>query len=265
MALLSRARNWSADTIRDETYRTKFINLPNIIADWTRDYGGISGRDILDFGCGEGTTAIGMALQHAPRRVVGVEIQPEMDRCLPLAREQLGLEDLPENLHLYRIKPGFLHDPYDRFDLIYSWSVFEHIEHRLLPSVLDLLRGALKPEGLLFIQVTPLFYSSEGSHMKRWVPEPWGHLLNQHNDFCDKLRSACRDQAEFESLWSTYRTLNRLTAPELVELVRGAGFEILRDYRTQDECQPSARLKQIFHNDILITNQIVLLLRLLRS
>ena len=154
-----------------------------------------------------------------------------------------------------------MHNPEDEFDLIYSWSVFEHVDQQLLSGTLLSLRRLLKPKGFLFIQVTPLYYSAEGSHMIPWVPEPWGHLLNQHNIFYDKLANAVGDPEQLRLLWSTYRTLNRMTAPKLVELVHQAGFEIVRDYRTKDPHAIPAELAGIFQPEILLTNQIVLLLR----
>jgi cyclopropane fatty-acyl-phospholipid synthase-like methyltransferase len=253
--------DWRADSIVDETYRTKFMYLPNIIEDWLLEYGGLQGKELLDFGCGEATTAIGMALRKRPKRIVGVEIQPNLERCLPLAQAQLRLSRLPDNLELRRIEPGTLHDPRDRFDLIYSWSVFEHIERGLLPRVFAQLRGALKPNGLLFVQIAPLYYSAEGSHMLPWIPEPWAHLLDQHSVYCDRLRAGTRDDAEFQSLWSTYRTLNRVTADELVALARGARFQVLRDYRTKDEREVPARLLAVYQRDVVTTNQVVLLLK----
>ncbi|HUJ11305.1 MAG TPA: class I SAM-dependent methyltransferase [Verrucomicrobiae bacterium] len=226
------------------------------------EHGGLAGKDILDFGCGEATAALGIALQYEPRRVVGVEIQQvELDRCLPHARDQLRLESLPENFSLHCVEPGMLPNRDDQFDLIYSWSVFEHIDQSLFPRMLDSLRSLLKPEGFLFIQVAPLYYSAEGSHMMPWVPEPWGHLLNQHDIYYSKLASAVRDPEQLRLLWSTYRTLNRITAPGLVTLVRQAGLEIVRDYRTKDEYVIPSELAEIFQPEILSTNQIVLLLR----
>ena len=254
--------DWRTDTINDETYRLKFVFLPNIIKEWMREYGGLQGKELLDFGCGEGTTAIGMALRMHPKRVVGVEVQPHLlERCLPIAQAQLRLARLPFNLELRRIEPGSLHDPRDRFDLIYSWSVFEHIDRGLLPGILKQLRGALKPNGLLFVQIAPLYYSAEGSHMMPWIPEPWGHLLDQHSVYCDKLRANTHDDAEFQSQWSTYRSLNRVTADELVEMARTTGFEVLRDYRTKDEREVPARLLALYLKDTVTTNQVVLLLR----
>ncbi len=64
--------SWSADRIKDDTYRTKFIDVPNTLTDWLRDHGGLAGRDVLDFGCGEATAALAIALRHGARRVVGI-------------------------------------------------------------------------------------------------------------------------------------------------------------------------------------------------
>ena len=250
------------ETMTDEAYRTKILTLPKIIAEWMSEHGGLAGKDILDFGCGEAAAALGIALHYEPRRVVGVEIQQaELDLCLPHARDQLRLEALPGNLSLHCVEPGMLHDPHDAFDLIYSWSVFEHLDQGLLTKTLSSLGSLLKPEGFLFIQVAPLYYSAEGSHMMPWVREPWGHLLNQHSIYYDKLAAAVRDPEQLRLLWSTYRTLNRMTAPQLVELVQEAGFKAVRDYRTRDERVIPAELAQIFQPEILLTNQIVLLLQ----
>jgi cyclopropane fatty-acyl-phospholipid synthase-like methyltransferase len=253
--------SWSTKSISDPTYQSKFVDLVRIISEWTSDYFSIEGKDILDFGCGEATTALGMALQKKPRRIVGVEIQDEYLRCLPLAREQIGLDAFPENINLIKVVPGQMHSLSDRFDLIYSWSVFEHVEQSFIPAVLQSLRGLLKPNGLFFMQVAPLYYSAEGSHMKPWIPEPWAHLRYQHSVYKDMLERGCPDTNELRTLWSVYTTLNKVTADQLVQHAKNAGFEILRDYRTQDEIEPSEDLLRIFQRDVLITNQVVMLLR----
>jgi SAM-dependent methyltransferase len=120
------ALHWSEDTISDETYRTKFTMLPKILGDWLSERGGLSRHDVLDFGCGEATTALAIALQTPANRVVGVDIMPDFEECSVLARSQIGLASLPPNLSLHRIRLGYLHNDTDKFDLIYSWSVFEH-------------------------------------------------------------------------------------------------------------------------------------------
>lgn len=252
---------WSANRIRDQEFFTKFNTVPATVSQWVSDYRSLQGADILDFGCGEGIMALGLALQFGPRRVVGIDIMPDPERCLPLAKAQLGLDALPENLELHRVKPGFLHDDRDRFDCVYSWSAFEHVDERIFDQTLGLIHNALRPGGFFFVQIAPLYYSAEGSHLCHKIQEPWGHLLHQHNAYYDKLAAVTGDAEELRSLWSTYRTLNRITVQQLLENLREQNFEILRTYTTRNELQPPARLKTIFREDVLVTEQIVALAR----
>jgi SAM-dependent methyltransferase len=249
---------WSLDRITDDTYRQKFVYLPWIIQDWMTPYGGLEGKEIFDFGCGEASTAIGVALQYQAARVVGIDIVADPDLCRPLAQQQLGLEELPSNLCLHRVTPGEMHDPEDKFDLIYSWSVFEHVDQTLLAITLEKLRGMLKPWGKLMIQIAPLYFSAEGSHMNRWLAEPWGHLVNQHSRYRAKLEG-CTDEATFKLLWSTYSTLNRITAPQLIAAVHAAGFTLAREYMTRDEREIPEVLKGVYTEEVLRTDQVVLL------
>jgi SAM-dependent methyltransferase len=226
---------WSADRITDQTFRDKFVWVPGKLAEWLGPDADLDGKDILDFGCGEATTALSLALRFPRARITGVEIGPDLDRCLPLAREQLGLGALPPGLALHLVKPGELPDPQARFDLIYSWSTFEHVDQQLLPAVLRQLRDALKPGGKLFIQIQPLYYSSDGGHLMYKVPERWGHLLNQTNRYDEKISAACRDGAEYRALTGMFSTLNRITAPQLFTLVEAAGLRILRRFTSRED------------------------------
>lgn len=247
---------WNANKISDENYKVKFKMLPEIIKSW---FGDLNNKEILDFGCGEATTALGIALEHGAKRVVGIDIMPDPELCAPNAEKQLGMRNFPSNLFLHRVSPGKLHSSFDKFDLIYSWSVFEHVEQKVLPEILETLRCALKLNGCLFIQIAPLFYSSDGSHLMYKVPEPWGHLSNQSSIYLEKLRAACANDDEFRALKSMYETLNRLTASQLVKLVNDAGFKIVREYRTERNDGIPAEIIDVYNRDILLNEQIVIL------
>lgn len=253
---------WSCDSIKDEVVRTKFTTLPTTIAQWVDEHSPLANAEVLDFGCGEGITALGLALQHGPARVVGVDIMSDPERCLPVAKAELGLSALPENLELHRVKPGHLHSENDEFDIIYSWSVFEHVDMRVIDDVINLLYRSLKPNGVVFIQIAPLYYSAEGSHLYDFIQEPWGHLLHQSNVYSDKLVAAEKVDSEDlrKALASTYMTLNRITIYELEKRFENKNFKILRKYTTQDSFDPPDSLTQIYHRNVLTTNQVVLLL-----
>jgi 2-polyprenyl-3-methyl-5-hydroxy-6-metoxy-1,4-benzoquinol methylase len=251
----------STDSTSKEGFLARFDMVPRVLADWIGATRPLAGADILDFGCGEGVSALALALNHGARRVVGVDIGPDPARCLPIAEKHLGLAGLPPNLALHRVTPGFLHSDRDRFDIAYSWSVFEHVDQRLVADVLELIRSSLKPDGLFLVQIAPLYYSAEGAHLHHRLGEPWVHLLSQDSVLYDKLAAAVRDKNELEALWGTYRTLNRVTADELMQHIEGNGFEIVRSWREKDPRVPPERLRAVFHDDILTTHQVVVLAR----
>lgn len=245
----------------DAVYRTKFEDVPNIIADWVREYGGLEGRDVLDFGCGEATMALGIALRHRARRVVGIETHEEVNNCIVNAKSQLGLKKLPENLELLLMTPDAPFDGIGTFDVIYSWSVFEHVSQDLIASCFGKIKSVLRPHGVMFLQTTPLYYSAEGSHLKPWVPMPWAHLLMQQDLFYAALQLQTQSQDQAQQLRWVYETLNRITAPQLLRAAQQAGFEIVREYRTFDELEVPADLQEIYNVDVLRTNQLVFLAR----
>lgn len=253
---------WSIDLIKDDTYRAKFVGVVDAISAWMENEGGIAGRHVLDFGCGEGTVALGMALRCNPRRLVATEIQAtELARTAPLAREQLGLVEMPTNLELLKVDPESSLADIGQFDLVYSWSVFEHIHQDLIVDCLAKIYSVLRPGGHMFLQTTPLYYSAFGSHFEPWIPIPWAHLTMQHDRFYTELRKNTNDEALYRSLIDTYETLNRATDPQLLVAAREVGFEIIREHRTYDEQPIPEPLKCVYQESVLRTNQLVFLAR----
>lgn len=250
-----------ADAIADPGVRVRFIDLPDIIHDWLSPHLSLDGARILDFGCGEGITALGLALRYRPALVLGCDISREVDNCAGIARQHLGVAELPPHLILRHTVPGKLMPEAVDMDLVYAWSVFEHVSQDLFDVTLRKLYRRLRPGGWLFIQIAPLYYSSQGSHMQSRIPEPWAHLRMQHNLFVDRLFRACPDKAEFNLLHGTYQTLNRVTVPALLSAVEAAGFGIVRSYTTQEDITPPAELLAVYREEVLRTNQVALLAR----
>jgi 2-polyprenyl-3-methyl-5-hydroxy-6-metoxy-1,4-benzoquinol methylase len=247
--------------LEDAHFRARFVDVPAILADWFHPHRPIEGATVLDFGCGEGITALGVALGFSPARIVGVDIMPDPDRCLDVAKKNLSLESLPAELELHRVEPGSLHSASERFDLAYSWSVFEHVDQELLDRSLSLIHSALHPGGLFLVQIAPLYHSAEGAHLSHVIPEPWAHLLLQENRLEDRVRRATADVAEAEAWWSTYRTLNKITHQALLARMRNSGFEVLRTFTTTQDLVPPPELLDVFQADALLTNQVVVLAR----
>ncbi len=135
----------------------------------------------------------------------------------------------------------------------------EHVDQALLPTVLRQLRAALRPAGKLFVQIQPLYYSSNGSHLMYKVPQRWGHLLDQDSRYTEKLRAACRDDVEFRDLNSMYRTLNRITVPHLCSLMEAAGLRLVRRYEAREDHPIPAPLSEIYTEATLRTHGVELL------
>ncbi len=178
-----------------------------------------------------------------------------------MAREQIGLDALPENLALQQIKPGADFAPGRQFDLIYSWSVFEHVEQPRVDEVLAMLRGKLKPGGRLFVQIAPLYYSADGSHLYHRIPEPWAHLRDQESVYYSKLCRACDSPEEVAALWSCYQWLNKMTSARLREHLEAAGFVIEREFFAGFPADVPAELLGVYQREVLETNQLVYLAR----
>ncbi|TDG09063.1 class I SAM-dependent methyltransferase [Paraburkholderia guartelaensis] len=253
---------WSIDGITDRTFRAKFLDVPDAMSAWLNEVGGFEGKDVLEFGCGEATAALGIALRYHPRRLVATEIQSsELDRAIPLAREQLGLNELPLNLELTKVDPAERLDHTGRFDIAYSWSVFEHVRQDLIADCLTKIFDVLRPGGYMFLQTTPLYYSAFGSHFAQWIPMPWAHLSMQHNLLCDEIRRQVTDSDECRILLSMYETLNRATDSHILDTARSVGFEIVREHRTYDAFPIPEQLLRIYQESVLRTNQLVFLAR----
>ncbi len=243
----------------DADFRVRFVDLPEIIDSWVGKDIHLPSAKILDFGCGEGITALGMVLRKQVPRLMGVDIMPDVEQCLSRSKQNLGIETLPGNLKLQRIAPGADFATGETFDLIYSWSVFEHVEQTLMPKVLRQLHNKLSKKGYFFVQIAPLYYSFEGSHLFHRIPEPWGHLLNQQSIYYAKLCQACHSKEEVDALWSCYQWLNQITASQLKLEIERAGFRVKREYVTQSQHKPPKQLQEIFNEEVLRTHQVVYL------
>ena len=192
------------------------------------------------------------------------------------AQKNLGARVLPPNLAFRQNRLGEPLPLADAsVDLIYSWSVFEHVAD--VPGVLAEFARITKPGGVLFIQVEPLFHGPYGSHLQRLVDEPWAHLRLGEEEFLRRAASARDEIPEHEKdtlyrdhsfeelkryLLGEYRSLNRITADDLIRAVSAAGFDIAATRLIEPEgLEPDAGLLQRYPRELLLTNQIVLTAR----
>jgi ubiquinone/menaquinone biosynthesis C-methylase UbiE len=231
------------------------------------------GRTVLDFGCGDGATTLGVA-HGVEASIVGVDLFKTYLRLPELAKHNLGIEELPGNIAFVQNTLGA---PFpftaDSVDLIFSWSVFEHLAD--VKGTLSEFSRITRPGGAIFIQIEPLYFSPFGSHLQRLVKEPWAHLIHDEDEFAGMVQSATDNVPEGEKdmlyrthefdevkrhLLGEYRKLNRITADQLVAQVNEAGFSIKDERRIRVEGYvPTTDLLAKHPPELLMTDQIVLL------
>jgi SAM-dependent methyltransferase len=122
----------------------------------------ITGKVVIDFGCGLGGTAIEMA-QRGARKVIGLDIQ---ERWLNIAREEarrLGVSD----------RCSFAKTTDERADIIIALDSFEHFDDPA--EVLTQMSKLLKPSGCIRAAFGPTWYHPLGGHL--FSVFPWAHLI----------------------------------------------------------------------------------------
>lgn len=269
---------WNEARITDDWFRSHYCFAGGVVGDWLRDAGlKFETATILDFGCGDGITDLSLALNHKPARLLGVDLYEAYQHLPGMAAAQLGLEALPANLSFKTIAAGTPLAATLQADAIISWSTFEHVVRPVLKDVIADLYATLKPGGLFFAQIEPLYFSPFGSHLQRFTDQPWAHLLHSDaqmwtliaahpldfNEDQKDVMARVRDADTIRNfLNQSYLELNKLCAQELIDLLRDAGFVIEKEVRNQVQGYDIPReLAYRYSPDLLLTNEVVLLAR----
>lgn len=167
----------------------------------------IAGKVVIDFGCGEGTDAIEMAVRGA-RHVTGIDIREDL---LCLARRK-ALHAGVQNSCVFASSTKEL------ADVIVSVDAFEHFGDPA--GVLRSMNRLLKPGGEVLVSFGPTWYHPLGGHLFSVVP--WGHLL-----FSEK--ALIRWRATFKTDGATRFSevaggLNQMTIAKFEKLIVNSPF-----------------------------------------
>lgn len=262
------------ESFSDPVFLEKFTTVPRRIKDTVQPHLDLSHGTVLDFGCGEGTTALALALEHPQAQIHGMDVEAYFHQLAGMAQAQLRIRDLPDNLSFFEAEPGEF--PYDEesLDLIYSWSVFEHLDERLMADILQRLLVILKSGGLFFVNVRPLYFSPKGAHLHNFTSVDWLHLLRGHMALKEEIYTPSEmtlppepkhDHRTFEEyrdlVWEVYENLNKITANELRRFILNSGFELLDEFKATCSQEPSDRLLQVYNREILTTEEVQFLFR----
>ena len=268
---------WNAARIGNDWFRNHFNYAADTIIAHAGRHLNFRNASLLDFGCGDGITDLGLALKTPCRSVLGVDLHDSFATLGELARTEIALDELPPNLRFRRIDGKTIPLASRSLDAIVSWSVFEHVEMRDLRDIAREFRRILRPGGIVFLQICPLYHSPFGSHLDRMLPEPWIHLLRTPLDIHRLLMSAdmksipddqrdlpCTTLAEDNYkafLFREFQRLNRATASDILTSFTDAGFGMLEDIRHRVEFEPPSPLAALYPLDDLMTHEIISIFR----
>lgn len=268
---------WDAGQITDEWFRAHFEYAADVVNHWVGGVLDIPSSQFLNFGCGDGITDLSLVLRYGATSIHGVDVRREYQKLPRIAREQLGMQRVPVALTFETIQSGdALAQAGVQYDGIMSWSTFEHVQRDQLATILADLHACLRPGGYFFIQIEPLYFSPYGSHLRRYDDTPWHHLLASEDELWKVIENhqGPIDPAEVDFgfadfgvdgykrfVFNEYKALNRLTADELVQFAKGAGFSVAREERRTVDLEVPEGLLSQYPRDWLVNNEIFLLLR----
>jgi len=136
----------------------------------------LEGRRVADIGCGDGIIDLGLALKGQPAELVGYDLMEVDSGALVRAARGAGVaEELPAQMRFERSEPTAIPAPDGYFDIIVTWSVFEHVDNPV--ALLGEIRRVLSPDGCLFLQLWPFYDSEHGGHLWPHYEGAFPHLL----------------------------------------------------------------------------------------
>jgi|SRR5215469_18286529 len=175
----------------------------------TEFFRNVSGKVIIDFGCGEGNEAIEMA-QRGAAFVIGVDVREDVLRTARKSAIVAGVQNTCI----------FVRTAEQKADLIVSLEAFEHFSDPA--EILCVMAALLRPRGEVFVSFGPTWYHPLGGHL--FSVFPWAHLI-----FSEKALIAWR--SAFRSDGATRFSevaggLNQMTIKRFEQLVAASPFEI---------------------------------------
>ena len=185
----------------------------------TQVWQSLSGRTVMDYGCGEGAEVVAAAMAGA-RRVYGVDVRDKMLASAAQLARAHGVADRCMFVNALS-EPGALGALRGTVDVIYSLDCFEHYPSP--EAVMDSAYDLLAPGGMLLISFGPPWYHAFGAHMGFFCGLPWMQIFF--------------DEATILSVRSLYRSdgatrfqevdggLNQMTLDRFTRLIDPVRFE----------------------------------------
>jgi SAM-dependent methyltransferase len=212
----------------DRWFKEHFDDAADEIIDFLGGAGvGFEGLRVADIGCGDGIIDLGLALKGRPGELVGYDLmEVDTDALREAARAAGVAEELPEGLRFERSEPVSIPAPDESFDVIVTWSVFEHVDDPV--GLLGEIRRIINPtHGALFLQLWPFYGSEHGGHLWPHYEGPFPHLLRSDDEILRDIQGRQATDPR-RSADDEYRSLNKITLAELQRALQVNRFAVAK-------------------------------------
>lgn len=186
----------------------------------------IEGKWVADIGCGDGIIDLGLVTKGCPQKLVGYDLRETDVDALERAAGAAGVADeLPEVMSFALSTPERIPAEDGLFDVAVSWSVFEHVSYPV--RMFSEIRRILKPDGILFLQLWPFFYSEHGGHLWPHYEQPFPHLLINDEEIREHVHGKRGTDPDREAV-DEYDSLNRVTPDQLHSALLAGGLRVTK-------------------------------------
>jgi SAM-dependent methyltransferase len=188
----------------------------------------LEGATLADIGSGDGIIDLGVMLKARPAKLVGYDLKASDPEALRRSMSAAGVEEeLPDQnvLAFARSEPDHVPAPNDTFDVVFTWSVFEHVSNPV--EMLREVHRILKPDGIFFLQLWPFFNSQHGGHLWLTIDEPFAHLIRSPFEIEQALKGEPATDPS-RPADDEFRSLNRLTLDGLQRALLDAHLRIAK-------------------------------------
>jgi len=226
-----------------------FDHAASVVVDYMLGNSPLLRGRVLDVGCGDGITALGVALRCQPEQLIGIDPFGGFAR-LPEILQHNGLSPavIPDALTFMAADANDLPFADDSFDVVVSWGSLEHIAGGYARALRE-IRRVLRADGLLFVH-PGLFYSNFGHHLGEFSAEPHFHLKKSPAALRELVFAKSPEyidrSGEFASpaqYWQWYQELNPITVAGFERELRALDFEPWRvAIRSEDRIEYSPEL-----------------------
>lgn len=219
----------TADRETSAWFTEHYVDAADQVIDFLGGDGlSLTGRDVADVGCGDGIIDLGVAHKARPRSLVGFDIVPtDPDWLLRRAGEEGVADELPDGLEFATCDALTLPAADESFDFIFTWSAFEHVMEPL--AVFREIRRVLRNDGVLMLQIWPLYHSEHGAHLWQCIPDSFIHLYRSPADIEADVRATTKHPPEeVDEFLEVFATLNKVTIDDLQRAMLAANLRVAK-------------------------------------